>query len=136
MNPAGCDTEARGLTGRCLLGLGVLALTVAFSNVPELVRHPEAVFDVPRAGAQVLRLQVLGYALQMAIGIWLSVSLILDIARWRRAAAILWPFALVLYFAPLPTARDDIALAPALFVGALLLGALGWELDRATRRAA
>jgi hypothetical protein len=71
----------------------------------------------------------------MAIGLWLSVSLVFEVARWRRVAAFLWPFTLALYFAPVPTARQDIALAPALVVAALLMWELSRTLDRATRDA-
>ena len=122
--------------GRYLLGFGILVLTVAFSNVPQLIQHPERFFDVARPTSAVLRLQALGYVLQMAIGIWLSLSLIFELRRLRRVAVFLWPCAVALSLAPLPGVRDDLALAPALFVGAAALAALSWTLDRATRPAA
>ena len=124
-----------GRVGRYLLGFGILALTVFFSNVFWLVEHPERFLDVARPSGAVLRLELAGYLLQMVVGLWLSVSLVFDLARWRRAAAVLWPLTLTLYFAPVPTARQDLSLAPALLIAALLLWELSRTLDRATREA-
>lgn len=124
-----------GRAGRYLLGLGILGLTVLFSNVFWLVEHPEWFFAVSRPSATLLRLELWGYVLQMGIGTWLAVSLVFDVVRWRRVAAFLWPLTLALYFAPVPTARQDLTLAPALLVAALLLWELSRTLDRATREA-
>jgi hypothetical protein len=130
-----CESDEYGRVGRYLLGFGILGLTVLLSNVPYLIEHPEAVFGVSRPSATVLKLGLAGYLLQMAIGLWLSVSLVFEVARWRRVAAFLWPFTLALYFAPVPTARQDVSLAPALVVAALLMWELSKTLDRATREA-
>jgi len=124
-----------GRVGRYLLGFGILGLTVVFSNVFWLVEHPESYFAVSRPSATLLRMELAGYVLQMAIGLWLGISLVFDVARWRRVAAFLWPLTLALYFAPVPTARQDLSLAPALLVAALLLWELTRTLDRATRAA-
>jgi hypothetical protein len=121
--------------GRYLLGFGILGLTVVFSNVFWLVEHPESYFAVSHPSATLLRLELAGYVLQMVIGLWLAISLVFDVARWRRVAVVLWPLTLVLYFAPLPTARQDLSLAPALVVAALLFWELSRTLDRATRAA-
>lgn len=121
---------------RYLLGFGVLAVTVVLSNFPQLVQQPERFFDVPRPADAVRTLQAVGYAAQMLVGLWLGLGLILAFRRGRRLAAALWPLAVALYFLPLPNARQDLALAPALFVGALSLTALAWMLDRATRHRA
>jgi hypothetical protein len=122
--------------GRYLLGFGILALTVVFSNIPQLIQHPERFLDVARPTSLALRLQALGYVLQMAVGTWLSLSLIFEIAPARRVAVFLWPCALALYLAPLPDVREDLALAPALLAGAAALAALSFALDRATRHTA
>lgn len=119
---------------RYLLGFGVLAVTVALSNFPQLVQNPERFFDVPRPPDAVRTLQTLGYAAQMALGLWLGLGLVLAVRRGRRLAAFLWPLSVALYFVPLPNARQDLALAPALFIGALTLTALAWMLERATRQ--
>jgi hypothetical protein len=124
-----------GRVGRYLLGLGILGLTVLFSNVFWLVEHPERYFDVSRPTGTLLRLELAGYLLQMAVGLWLSASLVFDVARWRRVAVFLWPLTLTLYLAPVPTARQDLMLTPALIVAALLLWELSRTLDRATREA-
>lgn len=124
-----------GRVGRYFLGLGILALTVLFSNAFRLVEHPEWFFGVSRPGATLLRMELWGYVLQMAIGLWLAISLVFEVARWRRVAAFLWPLTLVLYFAPLPTARQVVTLAPALLVAALFFWELSRTLDRATREA-
>jgi hypothetical protein len=129
------DPTAPGYASRCLLGLGILAVTVMLSNFPQLVQHPERYFDVPRPGDLARTLQTAGYALQIGIGLWLGLSLVFDVRRWRRVAVLLWPVTVALYFVPLPNARQDIALAPALFVGALALASLTWALDRTTRHA-
>ena len=130
-----CESDEYSRVGRYLLGFGILGLTVVFSNVFWLVEHPERFFGVSHPGATLLRLELAGYVLQLVVGLWLSISLVFDVARWRRVAAFLWPFTLALYFAPLPTARQDVSLAPALLVAALLLWELSRTLDRATREA-
>jgi hypothetical protein len=135
MDSDSSDRSAYERAGRYLLGFGILALTVVFSNTFWLVEHPERFFAVSRPSAAMLRLELAGYVLQMAIGLWLSVSLVFDVARWRRVAVFLWPLTLVLYFAPLPTARQDFSLAPALVIAALLFWQLSHTLDRATREA-
>jgi hypothetical protein len=135
MASAPSDDGEFGRVGRYLLGFGILALTVVFSNVFRVVEHPEWFFRVSRPGTTLLRLELAGYVLQMLVGLWLSVSLVFDVARWRRVAVFLWPLSLTLYFAPLPTARQDVTLAPALVVAALLLWELSRTLDRATREA-
>ncbi len=117
-----------------LLGVGVLALTVAFSDFPQLVQNPERFFDVPAPTPLLRALHGLGFFLQLAAGLWLSFCLVFDIRRARRAAAVLWPVSVALYFAPFPNARQDLALAPALFVGAVALTALSWAVNRATRQ--
>ena len=129
------DRSAYERAGRYVLGFFVLALTVVFSNFFWLVEHPERVFPVSPPSASSLRLELAGYVLQMAIGLWLSVSLVFDVARWRRVAVLLWPLTLMLYLAPLPTARQDLSLAPALVIIALLFWELARTLDRATREA-
>jgi len=130
------EPDDRSQLTHYLLGFGILALTVVFSNVPQLLQHPERLFDVARPTSAILRLQALGFVLQMAVGTWLALALILELRRARRVAVFLWPCALALYFAPLPKVRDDLALAPALFVGAALLALLAWTADRATRHPA
>ena len=129
------DGSAYARAGRYLLGFFILTLTVVFSNVFWLVEHPERVFPVSPPSAGSLRLELAGYVLQMAIGLWLSVSLVFDVTRWRRAAVVLWPLTLALYLAPLPTARQELSLAPALLVAGLLFWELARTLDRATREA-
>ena len=129
------DGGAFGRAGRYLLGLGILALTVVFSNVFWLVEHPERYFPVVRPGASLLRLELAGYVLQMAVGLWLGISLVFDVARWRRVAVVLWPLALALYFAPVPTAQQVLTLAPALLVAGIFVWELSRTLDRATREA-
>ena len=129
------ESEEYGRVGRYLLGFGILGLTVLFSNVFPLVEHPEWFFAVSRPSTSVLRLELAGYVLQLVIGSWLAISLVFDVARWRRVAAFLWPLTLSLYLAPVPTARQDLTLAPALLVAGLLLWELARTLDRATRAA-
>jgi hypothetical protein len=119
---------------RYLLGFGILAVTVALSNFPQLVQHPERFFDVPRPAEAVRTLQAVGYAAQMAIGLWLGLGLILAFRRGRRFAAILWPLTVALYFLPLPNARQDPALAPLLLIGAFSLTVAAWMLESATRQ--
>ena len=135
MTSTPCESGEFGRAGRYLLGLGILALTVIFSNVFWLVEHPEWFFAVSRPSAPLLKLELAGYVLQMGIGLWLAISLVFDVVRWRRVAVVVWPLTLALYFAPLPTARQDLSLAPALFIAALLFWELSRTLDRATRQA-
>jgi dipeptide/tripeptide permease len=129
------ESDAHSRAGRYLLGFGILALTVLFSNVFWVVEHPQWFFAVGRPSAALLRLELAGYVLQGVVGLWLAVSLVFDVARWRRFAVFLWPLTLVLYFAPLPTARQDLTLAPALLIAGLLFWELSRTLDRATRGA-
>jgi len=131
----GGDDGEFGRAGRYLLGLGILALTVVFSNVFWLVEHPDRIFGVGRPGAALLRLELAGYVLQIVVGLWLGLSLVFDVPRGRRVAVFLWPLTLALYLAPLPTARQDLSLAPALVIAALLFWELAHTLDRATREA-
>ncbi len=118
-----------------MLGMGILALTVLFSNVFWVVEHPQWFFGVRAPSAGVLKLELAGFVLQGVVGLWLAITLVFEIRRWRRAAAFLWPLTLALYFAPLPTARDVVTLAPALAVAGLLMLELSRTLDRATREA-
>jgi len=129
------DRSAYERAGRYVLGFFVLALTVVFSNFFWLVEHPDRIFPVSPPSAASLRLELAGYVLQAAIGLWLSVALVFDVVRWRRAAVLLWPLTLTLYLAPLPTARQELSLAPALLVAGLLFWELARTLDRATREA-
>lgn len=127
------DDDAHTRAERYVLGMGILALTVLFSNGFWVVEHPQWFFAVRAPSAGLLRLELWGFVLQGVVGLWLAITLVFEIRRWRRAAAFLWPLTLALYFAPLPTARDVVTLAPALAVAGLLMLELSRTLDRATR---
>jgi hypothetical protein len=114
---------------RYAFGFVVLAVTIVLSDFPQLAQHPERYIDVPRPADALLTLQAVGYVLQMALGLWLSFALLFDVARWRRLAVWLWPVALVLYFAPLPGAMVDPALAPAMAAAVFLLALFSRRLD-------
>ena len=128
------DADATGsATRRAALGLLVLALTSLFSNAGSLPIVPGDAFDQRLASALVRELAAAGYFAQLATGIWLAVALIFDARRGTRLAFGAWLLALCLYSAPVPTLFADLALAPALLTGAVLLALLTRALDRATR---
>ncbi len=129
------DDDAYTRAGRYVLGMGILALTVLFSNGFRVVEHPQWFFGVHAPSAGALKLELAGFVLQGVVGLWLAITLVFEIRLWRRAAAFFWPLTLALYFAPLPTARDVVTLAPALAVAGLLMLELSRTLDRATREA-
>jgi len=129
------DDREYGRAGRYLLGLGILFLTVLLSNTFWLIEHPERYFGAFRPSASLLRLELAGFVLQMAIGMWLGISLVLEVPRWRRVAVVLWPLALALYFAPLPAAQQVLTLAAAVLVAGFFFWELYRTLDEATREA-
>lgn len=126
------DTTA--IVRRYALGLGVLFITVFLSNVFGFLQHPEQVFDVPRNTPLESLLYLIGFAGQLATGCWLGVALIFDLAPGRRFAVLAWLASLALFFAPMPSPRDDAWLTPLLCAG---VGGVAWmsrALDRALDR--
>ena len=117
---------------RYAFGFVVLGLTVVLSDFPQVAQHPERYIDVARPTGALLAMHAAGYVLQMALGLWLAFALLFEVARGRRLAMRLYPVALVLYFAPLPGALVDPALAPAMAAGALLLATVSRRLDLIT----
>ena len=124
-------TDTDPLLRRSYLGLLVLTITVFLSNSLGFLAHPERVFDVYRNSALIDRLHIVGFFGQLVLGSWLGVSLVLDIVPGRRTVLWLWLGAIALYFAPMPTARDDVWLTPLLAMGVLLVAWLSRALDRA-----
>ncbi len=128
------DTEAPDTTAivrRYLLGLGVLVLTVLLSNGFSFLQHPERVFDVGRNTPLESLLYLVGFGLQLVTGCWLGVALIFDLKPGRRLAVLLWLAGLALFFAPMPSARDDIWLTPLLCAGIAGIVWLSRALDAA-----
>jgi len=110
------------------LGMLVLSVTCLVANLTSFRIAPgEAVAD-RLADHLIGRLSAIGYLAQLGTGLWLSMSLLFDIVRGRKAAAVLWVASLCLYLAPLPSLTADLALAPALLVLAACLGLLGHKL--------
>jgi hypothetical protein len=120
-------------TRRAALGFLVLLLTALFSNAGSLPIVPGDAFDERLASHLVRELGGVGYFAQLATGVWLALSLIFQPRRGTRLAFGAWLVALCLYSAPVPTLFADLALAPALLTGAVLLAMLTRALDQATR---
>ena len=115
---------------RFALGLSVLCVTCVLTNLEATVRNPARLFDVLPPSAAVDRLHLLGMAALMLFGIWLGVVLVFDLGRRRRPLVALWMLSLASFLAPLPSARDDLALAPALAMLGALFATLSWQLER------
>jgi len=127
------DGGGHGSTDRALLGLCVLLLTCLLSNLCSFTFSPGEAFEQQLAIPLVRRLSAVGYFGQLGAGLWLALALIFQPRRGTRLAFAAWLVAVCLYSAPVPRLAADLALAPALLVGAFLLAALTRALDRATR---
>jgi hypothetical protein len=124
---------ARRPDRRALLGALVLLLTCLFSNLGSLPIVAGDAFDQRAASHLVRELGAAGYVGQLATGVWLAVSLIFDLRRGARLAFGAWLVALCLFAVPVPTPGADLALAPALLSGAVVLALLTRALEQATK---
>jgi hypothetical protein len=124
---------ARRPDRRALLGALVLLLTCLFSNLGSLPIVAGDAFDQRAASHLVRELGAVGYVGQLATGVWLAVSLIFDLRRGARLAFGAWLVALCLFAVPVPTPGADLALAPALLSGAVVLALLTRALEQATK---
>lgn len=119
---------------RFALGVTVLCVTCVLTNLEATVRNPERLFDVLPPSVVVDRLHLFGMAALMLFGIWLGVALVFDLGRRRRPLVALWMLSVASFLAPLPSARDDLALAPALAMLGALFATLNWQLERSVQK--
>ena len=117
---------------RSVLGIVVLAIAVGCANVTALPLDHES-YTARLADATVRRLFAAGYIAQIVTGIWLALSLLLDVRGGTRAALLSWLCALCLFFAPVPTIRAAPLAAAAPLAGVVLTTLVGWALDRSLR---
>ncbi len=126
---AGLDSDIA--LRRYAAGWAVLLTTVVLSNLLGFLDHPERLFDVPPNSAALERLHLLGFAVQLLCGCWLGCALIFEVRPARRACVALWLAGLAAFFAPLPTARQDVWLAPLALAVALVITLLSRAVDAA-----
>ena len=126
--------EAEDRVRMYLTGLGILIITAFLSNCFGFLEHPELVFDVPRSSALAERLSLIGFAGQLVLGTWLGLALIFDFRLVRRLVAYGWLLSVLLFFVPMPGARDDLRLAPMLTLALAGMLFLGRALEDALRR--
>ncbi len=112
-------------------GWAVLITTVVLSNMFGFLDHPERIFDVPPNSGMLERVHVLGFVLQLVCGCWLGFALLFEVRPARRLCAALWLLGVAAFFAPLPTAAQDVWLGPLAFVVALVVGLLSRAVDAA-----
>lgn len=125
--------EAEDRVRMYLTGLGILIITAFLSNCFGFLEHPEQVFDVPRSSALAERLSTIGFAGQLIQGTWLGLALVFDVRPARRVVAYGWLLAVLLFFVPMPGARDDVRLAPMLSLALAGMVFLGSALEKALR---
>src|SRR5512140_240725 len=118
------------------LGFAVLVVTVFLSNSFGFLAHPERVFDVVRGSGVAEQLHWIGFAGQLLLGCWLGFALILEVRPGRRVCLMLWLASLAAFFAPLPSAAEDVWMAPALAAVVVAVTALSRALDAALRQPA
>ena len=125
--------EAEDRVRMYLTGLGILIITAFLSNCFGFLEHPEQVFDVPRNSALAERLSTIGFGGQLVLGTWLGLALVFDVRPARRFVACGWLLAVLLFFVPMPGARDDVRLAPMLSLALAGMVFLGHALEKALR---
>lgn len=129
---SGAEDSASEVAFRSILGLFVLAIAIACANISALPIDQQP-FVERLADETVRRLFTAGYFVQIGAGIWLALSLLLDVRRAIRPALLVWLAALCLFLAPVPTVREAPLIAALPLASVLMVTLVGWALDRSLR---
>lgn len=127
-----CEDPDAEIAFRAALGVVVLAVAVACANIGAVPIDTEP-FLQRLADRSIRTAFTTGYVLQLLTGIWLALSLLLDVRRGMRVALVCWLAALALFLAPVPTVREAFWADLVPVAGVLLVGIVGWVLDRSLR---
>lgn len=117
---------------RAALGFVVLGVAIGCANVVSLpidtTPYTERLSD-----ESIRSLFTAGFVTQLGTGVWLALSLLLDVRRGLRVALIAWFGSLSLYITPVPTLLQDpeAVLVPVAVVA--LVAMIGWALDSSLR---
>ena len=136
MRPTSAELDQESdVAFRSTLSLVVLGVAIGVANAPSLPLDLTP-FENRLADGATRSLFALGVAFQGVAGIWLALSLLLDVRRGTRAALLVWLAALSLCLTPVPTVLEDFAAALVPLALVLLVTLLGWMLASSLREPA